>query len=297
MNQQTDKALLALYRRASDQQPSALLDARVRRAAQQSVQNRPRYWAWGLSTAAVLVLSFSVVIQLVEAPMEQASGTADLYQTSPPQEAADTESPSVMSQQPPAARAKAQRLNAENLALESFSAMKKSQAPTVDRDFGAPIAGAGLSAPQHEERARLHAAPPASVDRLFEEEVGNVLLPSLPLSVDGIRQLDSTLDVSESSSGELDIHFEGSLIARLRKLDSGARIQAWRGAERLGLRFNWSRDSGLLQSCSNSGQPGGNNTDVHLECRVDGRIRVYSSMSTATPEYIEWIQPAWINSD
>ena len=63
MTEREDQDLLSLYRRSSQEQPSALLDQRVRNAARRTIKSRRPGWKWGLSTAAVLVLSFSVVLQ------------------------------------------------------------------------------------------------------------------------------------------------------------------------------------------------------------------------------------------
>ena len=60
---QQDK-LRELYRRSRQEQPSVDLDRQIRDAARRPVQRRSRRWIWGLSTAAVLMLSFTVVLDL-----------------------------------------------------------------------------------------------------------------------------------------------------------------------------------------------------------------------------------------
>ncbi|MBL7002633.1 MAG: hypothetical protein ISR69_01230 [Gammaproteobacteria bacterium] len=67
-----DSQLLSLYKKTRLEHPHEALDFKVKQAAQQAIKadkkRRSRRVVWGLSIAAMLVLSFSVILNLVNAP-------------------------------------------------------------------------------------------------------------------------------------------------------------------------------------------------------------------------------------
>jgi len=64
MNDADDEIIRALYKQSHQEQPSEFLDKRIRKAAQRALSQNRRRWIWGLSTAAVMVLSFNIVLDL-----------------------------------------------------------------------------------------------------------------------------------------------------------------------------------------------------------------------------------------
>lgn len=66
MNEHQEQHLRDLYQLSRKEQPSTTMDKRIRQAAQGQIASRRNKWVRALSTAAVVVLSFSIVLDITQ---------------------------------------------------------------------------------------------------------------------------------------------------------------------------------------------------------------------------------------
>ena len=77
MKHEDQKAIRKLYRQTRTEQPSSELDQRIRIAAHDDIATKKPNWVWSLSTAAVILLSVNVVLNVYDPDQDE---TAILFE-------------------------------------------------------------------------------------------------------------------------------------------------------------------------------------------------------------------------
>jgi hypothetical protein len=236
MTDHEHKALAALYSRTRDEQPSQLLDRRILNAAQRQAGRRQRRWIVGLSTAAVLVLSLSVVLQTLWQPNEVAPEL--IVQDEPKAPPAPAESPRRDRPPKPAAQS-APPLKSSNILEESERRSRKSMAREMD------------------SIARFDAGPtdkPTPADVAAQaDRLALAVVPELPTHKEALLGMAPGALAVVSNSGAVEIWLDGVRVLGLTRDRSGAHFRAWRGSEIFGVRVDWLQDKDRLSNCHQEG--------------------------------------------
>jgi hypothetical protein len=287
MNQQEQQALRALYRQTRNEQPSHMLDRRIRQAAMQQRQRRRPRWIWGLSMAAVLVLSFSLVLQLgVQDAGLPAEYEQDLHKPlsstphEPPESApapafAPPGVPSSPSRSTPGMKKELLR-PPRQLADEAEISTQASEQRLTE---SIQSLGAARTEDQASSRGQ-GGTKPAPMARVAPTPVTTPVLPTLPVQLLTWQAWSSALTVIERDSDHLEIVHQGRKIVDLKRSEQGTRFNAWRGSEFIGVKADWSVSRYQFGDC---------HTDSSYQvCVWDGDV--HAVFDGARLDHIRWWQ-------
>ena len=268
MNDEQQQKLIELYRRTRQEQPRAELDARIRDAAKRALKPQIDRWVWRLSTAAVLVLSFSVVLNL--APWEsEMGGDASL---APSEELESRSAPELRRQQAEKAesarekrRAEASPRAIEKLMLPEEPVRKPLQSRQLSN-------GSSLMAPASPPAPESRPAPTILFERAVDFGPGPLSLgdeiqsrqnplPKLPWQREQLQALAEGLVVETAASGRLSVYHEEKLILTVTVDGNMAEFKAWKGAEILGVEVDWAMPRPLGEACHEAA--------VYTQCDLD----------------------------
>ncbi len=272
MTEQKDQDLLSLYRQSSREEPSALLDQRVRKAAQQAIRSRRPGWKWGLSTAAVLVLSFSVVLQMY-------------FDEGMPEETMDTTTIIPLNEQPSDLAGELAMdvpiVSQQSAALPAapVSKLKRSLQKFEEAEADA------ITAPTTYEIAADFMPEASAETGMAKPEDANVRLvtvPELPFDAAGLRALDSGLTVEQSGSGIIIVYSDNKLVLSIRREGDNLSYRASSGSERLGIKLDWSITPSQLDTCE--AKP------VYKECQMGQGVTGYFEGDRL--DFIQWQRPS-----
>ena len=281
MNDRDDEDLLALYRRSRKEQPSELVDRRIRNAALRASTGRQRNWLWGLSKVAVVVLSFSVVLQLwldSQVPDEVVIVSEERSQGIPmvlPQRSME------MPLQEAPLESSAADLNImqkstleEESAAAETSGTTQSSAATIDRFAVSPEPAVSISADE---------APAVSSPSILPEYVptDGISLPELPTDAAGLSTLAPQLTVSTNSAGDIEAISGDQRVLSVSEEQQYFRFRAWRGSESLGVLVDWNLQPDQLNNCTVA--------DDYLTCPIGSSATGF--FTDQVLQYIEWLQP------
>ncbi len=281
MNDRDDEDLLALYRRSRDEQPSELVDWRIRNAALSANKRRHRNWLWALSKVAVVVLSFSVVLQLwldSQVPEEIVIFSEESTQGLPmvlPQRSMEFPLPETPRENSAADLNIMQKSTLEETtAAAEASGSVQSSAPTIDRFAVSPEPAASMSADE---------APTVSSPPVLPEYVptASVSLPELPTSIAGLASLDPQLTVRTDPAGNIDVISGNQRVLSVSEEQQLFRFRAWRGSELLGVLVDWDLQADQLSNC--------NVDNDYLACPISASVTGF--FTDQVLQYIEWSQP------
>lgn len=274
MNDQHEKKLLALYRRSRQEEPSQLTDERIRQAAhkvasirskEEKMPKEDRRWLWGLSTAAVLVLSFSIVLQVW---MDQDEPFAV------PQESALAPVSRAAPDLKPAPAPAASKLDADDTGFDSLSGMPTSAAPMSEQAVGKEESM--FEEDLEEKAAHQKALQKKPLAHRIEQPVPDspsldaVIIPQLPDTLEGLQtMLPRQLVVEQSESGLIVVYMANKLILTVQPQAAGSVYKAWPGSEALGVKVNWQLNPQQLMACKDGSVyltcPLQRNVDAHFE--------------------------------
>jgi len=239
-----DKKIRALYRLGRQEHPSDLVDKRIKNAAYRVTMKRQRRWVWSLSTAAVIVLSFSVVLNVVETEIE----TTSIFPKSAPL--------------PQGAHYDIAPIDIENSFAEDSSVTMRetkefeSQVATKLESRKHKIAKEKLEPTRKKANLkRMNASPglstlasPADSALALEEPSEYLSLPVLPTELKGLLLLDDSLTGDEVGN-KIQVFYKDKKIIELIKYNSLVVFKAWKGAEIISLKVNWDMAISELKNC------------------------------------------------
>ena len=238
MSEQDDLKLTALYQKSRQEQPSAELDRQIHNAASRAIYQKSRHWLWRFSTAAVVLLSFSVVLNLLVDEME---GPETLVEEQVLPESMDmAQAPAPVAEEESAAGAPAE-----------FSAARR--APLIT-EAPAP------SAPALAKEKKLSAEPMLSSRMLGEDSaVASRMqdatqpvqeIPRLPFTQAELLELAEDLRGVERADATINLYHKDKLILRVQPQADSVRYMAWPGAHVLGVKVDWFYKPQSFNRCS-----------------------------------------------
>jgi len=244
MTDKHEKVIRALYRQTRTEQPSEFVDKRIRKAARRALYRNRKRWLWTLSTAAVIVLSFSVVLKLY---IEEPDIEKLVWSEEPEKELM------VPSVAEPSARVDSfpeLMLADEASAVESSSGKIKSlpEAEKFKQKRKKALAKAMHQRLSGEMGFSDSMTSPVSSEK--DNRPRNVTIPHLPVTLKALIQLDESLHGEELDKGLIKLYSKNSLILTVSSNNSTVTFNAWPGSEILGIGVDWSLTSQQLKGCS-----------------------------------------------
>ena len=238
MNDEDDLKLQALYRESRQEQPSAELDRQIHNAASRALYRKKRHWLWQLSTAAVVLLSFSVVLNLLidepetpETMLEEQVLSETLGLAKSPKPAAEAEAVAGAPAESSSAREAPMLMQAP-----AARALQKDKKPGTE--------------PAQSQRMLADDAVIATTEQ--DNEQPSFQFPRLPADLDGLLKLAEGLRGVQRADATINLYHRDKLILRVQPAEDSTRYLAWPGAEILGVAADWSYTP---QSSSNCSQP------------------------------------------
>ena len=281
MNDHEQRALRELYRNTRDEAPSELLDQRIRRAAMHQLGRRRRHWIRGLSTAAVLVLAFSVVIQLdwlAKDPLLESAMDSDSGSSSPAQSRSYLPTaPEFHSDQAAAPMAppvhKKQAFNEQPMSAAETSEPLR---PEPRRSGRQATESKALSLP---DRFASDQAEPAA--RRSAEIAAPVQIPLLPHDPDELQTLAPGLGRGAKDHDWLTFCYDDRRVLDMQPDSTGTRFRARPGSEVLGVVIDWKMERDALNACHDEG--------TYTVCGwLDGVEAVFADERL---DHVRWYQP------
>ncbi len=239
-----DKKIRALYRLGRQENPSNLVDKRIKNAAHRVTLKRQRRWVWSLSTAAVIVLSFTVVLNVVETEIETTSN----FPISAPL------SQGVINDIAPI---EIENSFSEDTSLTMHETKEfESQVATKLESRKHKMAKEKLEPTRNKANLkRMNAAPslltlasPADSALALEEQSEHLTLPVLPTELHGLLLLDDSLTGDEVGN-KIQVFYKDKKIIELIKYRSLVVFKAWKGSEIISLKVNWDMAISELKNC------------------------------------------------
>jgi hypothetical protein len=261
MNDPQEQRLNELYRNSRREQPSAKLDRRIRKAAKAAVNRRRNRWLWTLSTAAILVLSFTLVIEMstfeehsvdIEFMDKPPAATVDGLEKEAQQrkrlnELATAERKSQLLKK--SAESMASDRMEEQLVPElNWEPPSEADEAGYDKAIGS-VSPAPAHAPSTLVQSKPITLPQASDKRKSPEAKQIVSIPDLPDTLEGLQDLNSSLTGETTSSGRVTLFSGEKLILTMHQQANGIEYMAWSGSEVLGINLDWNMTPAQALSC------------------------------------------------
>ena len=289
MTDQQDKDLLTLYRRSRQEEPSQLADTRIRQAAGKAVSIKPvetsvkknRGWLLGLSTAAVLVLSFSVVLQVW---MDQDEPSVILQESA--SVPVERPKPDFKPKLKPEPSLDVSEYDMNDSSFDDISAIPAPAAPLSKQAIGKQQSMpeeklAEVAADREVFRKKAQTRVPG-VDRSKRDSRSpdTLVIPQFPESVTSLQAMAPRLVVEQNDSGLIAVYRTNKLILTIQQQPKGASFKAWPGSEILGVKVDWQLSPQQLQGCEDG--------PVYLKCPLKQNVDAYFEGERL--DFIRWIQ-------
>ncbi|MBT3203462.1 MAG: hypothetical protein HOM14_16560 [Gammaproteobacteria bacterium] len=245
MNDKHEKAIVDLYRQSRTEQPSEFMDKRIRRAAKRKLYKSRKQWVWSLSTAAVLVLSFTVVLNLldVESEISQIVEQEELKRQVIKKNRVESQQ-RVVPKFAPILESQPLILE-EQHSMQDFASERTQNLQQRKRKL--------LSRPRHQKEKAESLSFDAVVSSgagLSDSENVKIHIPQLPLTLGGLLDLDNSLQGEKLKSGLIKLYLKNLLILTLLPGESEFTFKAWPGSEILGVEVDWSVTEQNLDNCN-----------------------------------------------
>ncbi|MCP4076071.1 MAG: hypothetical protein GY744_07795 [Gammaproteobacteria bacterium] len=236
MSDKHEEAIRYLYRQSRTEQPSVFVDKRIRKAASRALYKNRKQWVWSLSTAAVLVLSFTVVLNLVDVEPDFSPVTEQEELTQ--QVLKKPNYFPVLKNPPPA-------VTMEQQSLQEFAKEEVERSQRSKRKLQ----------PSSARQKRIDETPSFDVFESSAIMVEHSLsvkttIPKLPLQLEQLLALDKSLRGEQQQSGLIKLYQRNRLILTLLPGESEFTFMAWPGAELLGVDVDWHVSALELDACS-----------------------------------------------
>lgn len=272
MNEQEQEKLRQLYHRSRQEEPSADMDRRIRNAARRALNGGSNWWIWGLSTAAVLLLSFNVVLELFMGEQHETGIYEQDLPSSLPRMDVDKRLESNVEkieqkQVVPAAPA-------EKPVIEFYQVLPhrklESELESLSEDAATP--GEKKSEIILRKRSSSSVEKPASAE--FDA------LRRLPHQLADLLRLADGLSGEELASGKVLLYSDNKLILMVEPGIAGFQFKAWRGAEIIGVKEDWSISPSSLDDCHDQG--------AYTSCLL--RPGIVGFFEADRMDHVNWIQ-------
>lgn len=275
MNEQQQEKLRQLYRRSRQEQPSADLDRHIRSAAQRALNRGRNRWIWGLSTAAVLLLSFNVVIDLFMGEQHEMNYN-------------DLDLPSSMPRMEVEKKSKAVESSVEEAQQQRAVPAAPAAEPVIDfyrvlpdreMEFDMESLSGDAATPSARKMERLSRKRSImGVEKPALVETADVKI--LPHRLADLLKLADGLSGEELTSGKVMLYSRNKLILTVEPAATGFSYRAWQGVEILGVREDWTIRPSSLDAC--------NDQDVYTSCVLRPGLTGYFEAERL--DHISWNQ-------
>lgn len=149
--------------------------------------------------------------------------------------------------------------------------MKKHKKKKIDRN-ASQSAQAGYF---HEMIAEENLSPDSvDANRIMPQ----LFIPTLPVELDLLLQLNPSVHGQKSSSGLVTIYAGNKLILTLSAGDQFFIFNAWRGTEKLGVKVNWDKKSTQFEHCVDQ--------DAYINCEL--KDQVHGLFEDDRLDHISW---------
>ncbi|MCP4409177.1 MAG: hypothetical protein GY807_15750 [Gammaproteobacteria bacterium] len=245
MNEHQEQRLRDLYQLSRKEQPSTTMDKRIRQAAQGQIASRRNKWVRALSTAAVVVLSFSIVLDLTQQQPELTESDDIPVTERPETEAIPMEEEVMFDMMAPPAMPAATEIASEP--------EPEGQTGISDREAISPFIkfSETLKRDQKSDFAD-QVAPLASHTKnlSFEMSDDGIIIPTLPTTLDALLAINKSVTGKQLDNGDIEIFAGNRRILRLSHNYGVQLFTAWPGAERLEVEVNWQIGPESMFNCS-----------------------------------------------
>ncbi len=250
MNDKHEEAIVDLYRQSRIEQPSEFMDKRIRRAAKRKLYKSRKQWVWSLSTAAVLVLSFTVVLNLldVESEISQIVDQEELKRQVIKKDRVESQQrilPKFAPQFEPMYESRPSIIEEEH-SMQGFTSERAQNLQQRKRKL--------LSSPPRRQKEK---AESLSFDAVVSSGAGlsdsvklEIQIPQLPLTLGDLLDLDNSLRGEKLTSSLIKLYLKNQLILTLLTGESEFTFKAWPGSEILGVEVDWSVTEQNLDNCN-----------------------------------------------
>ncbi len=270
MSEEDDLKLAALYKETRKEEPSAELDRQIHNAASRAIYQKSRHWFWRFSTAAVVLLSFSVVLNLLINEMDSPETLIEEQVLSESMDLA--RAPEPVAEEESAAGAPA-----------GFGAAREAPARSQAPAPAAPAVRKEKTLSAEPMMRKRMLAEDSAVASIAADAVQPVQeIPRLPVALDDLLDQVDGLRGVERVDGTINLYHRDKLILRVRPDSDSVDFMAWPGAEVLGVRVNWSYQPESFNRCS---QP-----VPYRRCELTSQVNGFFEGDRL--DHIRWSQPA-----
>lgn len=255
MTDPQDDKLIKIYQHSRHEQPSVAMDKKIRHAAEQALYRKRKRWLWGLSTAAVIVISFNVVLQLMleetaedevvmrdelskpGSPMATAPRSVEMDDNATLQRIDSDDTTSVFSEESeittPAAGLQVDKMISP--------AREREQAESARIDFSEVLKERSFDVPDKEARNKTEMTQlQASKEKKRIKASTLPIIPDLPSTLDGLLSINKQLVGEQSVSGLITLYHRDKLVLTVKPGAELIQFKAWPGSSILGIKMDWS---------------------------------------------------------
>ncbi len=271
MNEQQQDKLRELYRRSRNEQPSIEMDQSIRIAALRALNRGRRKWLWGLSSAAVVLLCFSIVMQLVvDQPAQFELESEDMSISEYPA------SPSLKPRSANESQLIDQKIAGAGPVAESMPSLAADSSLEEIRSLAKREAALLLENKTEDEQHAL--SEDASFDILRSRQA--IAIPKLPTDLAGLKAMRAGLS-GEERAGKISLYAHDKLILVASPETGGFAFRAWPGAQVLGVKVDWDVLPAQWMDCEQE--------NVYLRCVLEQGVDGYFEGQRL--DHISWQQP------
>ena len=303
MNDPQDEKLIRLYQHSRQERPSETINQSIHKAAERALYRKRKRWLWGLSTAAIIVISFNVVLELMLDDINEEETVLSKKQQVLSVPPASTPNPVIDA---PKDRAKSEKEGLSSWSSLVLDGNKEQQ--TADyagneatlealdtSQQGDLTADADLELKQQQRRVLKESAVTngqLEVERMSLQKMEEwaakdqglkdpVLIPELPVSLEELLLINSSIYGEQSDEGMITLYANGKIILSVSPGPIQTEFKAWPGSSVLGLKINWSMKPQGAQSCVEA--------PVYRICPINPQVKGFFKEDRL--DYIQWFAP------
>ncbi len=256
MTDPQDEKLIKLYQHSRQEEPSVSIDQSIHQAAEKALYRKRKHWLWGLSTAAILVISFNVVLELMldtpeeleevilsqhdqstRSPAEMPSAINETrFSSSVAQDAADEAAVGRS-----AGISVDKELETAESALSADPQKIKAEGPR--NDYDEVLKERQFAVPEQSKEALTRAEsfhPKAMAEKKKRALPVVPVIPELPSTMNSLLAMNHQITGEQAVSGLMTFYYRDKLILTIKPTSELVQYKAWPGSEVLGIKMDWS---------------------------------------------------------